>query len=336
MPREKPSTSGTPMLEPGTLWARVTKRTEHALRCGALQSIPTEYEFVEQGGINFLVRILHNLARKDEAKKKQDKVIATSGKEFNPFLPYEEDLFVADISDTHLCLLNKFNVIDHHLLIITRAFEDQETLLTLQDFEAMWACMAEFECLAFYNSGKTSGASQRHKHLQLVPLPLAPRETPTLPLSDKAKQQRQPQIPIEPKLATAKFESAIGTIPSFPFVHAFVRLDPLWTKSPLAAAEATLESYYTMLQAVGLQSGISMNPNKQPGAYNLLATREWMLIVPRSQECFETISVNSLGFAGALLVRSEKHLQILKNQSPMTVLRSVAVPAECHIDEERG
>ena len=34
----------------------------------------------------------------------------------NPFLPYEEDLYVCDLSPTHVCLLNKFNVVDHHFL----------------------------------------------------------------------------------------------------------------------------------------------------------------------------------------------------------------------------
>lgn len=299
------------MLEPGTLWASVTERTAHALRCGALQSIATEYEFVEQGSINFLVRILPNLIRKDEAKNKQDKESATSGNVFNPFLPYDEDLFVADISDTHVCLLNKFNVLDHHLLIVTREFEEQETLLTLQDFEAMWACMAEFEGLAFYNGGKTAGASQRHKHLQLLPLPLAPKG---------------PNIPIEPVLASASFQDAVGTTPDFPFVHAIARLDPGWVNSPLEAAEATLEYYYTMLRAVNLLGDAMVSGNRQCGAYNLLITRQWMLLVPRSFEHFESISVNSLGFAGTLAVRSKQQMKILKDHGPLTVLRSVAVP----------
>ncbi|NEP01015.1 MAG: hypothetical protein F6K58_20620 [Symploca sp. SIO2E9] len=59
-------------LEPGTLWAKLKDTTEHALSCGALESIPTEYEFVEDNGMSFLVRILSNLARKDKAKKKQE------------------------------------------------------------------------------------------------------------------------------------------------------------------------------------------------------------------------------------------------------------------------
>ncbi|MEH2468450.1 ATP adenylyltransferase family protein [Nostoc sp.] len=295
-------TQGKILLKPGTLWTSVKEQTEHALQCGALLSIPTEFESVEQDNVRFSVRILSNLNRKKAAKEKQEKQSATSGQEFNPFLPYEEDLFVADISDTHVCILNKFNVVDYHLLIITRAFEEQESLLTLEDFMAMWTCLADFDGLAFYNSGKTAGASQRHKHLQLVPLPLAPSG---------------PQIPIEPLLTSAQFQNS-NTIPKLSFVHAFAPLNSNWVQSPFTAAQATLEVYRTLLHAVGLDV-------KQSGAYNLLATREWMLIVPRSQEHFQSISVNSLGFAGALLVRNPAEMEILKAQGPMTILKNVAI-----------
>ncbi|MFN6487594.1 MULTISPECIES: phosphorylase [unclassified Nostoc] len=294
-------TQGKILLKPGTLWTSVKKQTEYALECGALLSIATEFEFVEQDNVRFLVRILSNLNRKKAADEKQKKQSATSGQEFNPFLPYEEDLFVADISDTHVCILNKFNVVDYHQLIITRGFEEQESLLTLEDFTAMWVCLADLDGLAFYNSSKTAGASQRHKHLQLVPLPLAPSGA---------------QIPIESLLTTKLQDSRV--IPGLPFLHAFAPLDPDWVESPFAAAQATLEVYRTLRQAVGLDPS-------QSGAYNLLATREWMLIVPRSQEHFHSISVNSLGFAGALLVRNAAEMEILKAQGPMTILKNVAV-----------
>ncbi|MEH2349591.1 MAG: phosphorylase [Nostoc sp.] len=294
---------GKILLKPGTLWTSVKERTNHALQCGALLSIPTEFEFVEQDGVRFLVRILSNLNRKKAAKEKQEKQSVLSGEEFNPFLPYEEDLFVADISDTHVCIFNKYNVVDYHLLIVTRAFEEQESLLNLEDFAAMWACLADFNGLAFYNSGKSAGASQRHKHLQLVPLPLASSGL---------------QIPIEPLLTAAQFQDSKATLTKLPFVHAFAPLNPDWMRSPFTAAEGTLEVYRTLLGTVGLDT-------RQCGAYNLLATREWMLIVPRRQEHFQSISVNSLGFAGALLVRNAAEMEILKAQGPMTILKNVAI-----------
>lgn len=298
----KPTDQGTIKLEQGTLWAKVLAVTQQALDGGALQPISTQGEIVEQNGLQFLVRVLPNLARKDQANQAPK----ADSKDFDPFLPYEEDLFVTDISDTHVCLLNKFNVIDHHLLIVTRAFEAQETWLTQQDFVALGTCMAEFEGLAFYNGGQTAGASQPHKHLQLVPLPLTPAGPP---------------VPIEPAIASVEFENGIGTIRQFPFLHAITELEPL--ESPLAAAEAMLERYHSLLRAVGLPA--KPGQVQQTGAYNLLATRRWLLIVPRSQEHFGSISVNALGFAGALLVRNQQQMQVLKDQGPLAVLKSVAI-----------
>jgi ATP adenylyltransferase len=298
MSQEKEIAPGKILLEPDRLWKSIKDQTQYALECGALLSIPTDFEFVEDNGVKFLVRILSNLLRKDTAKEQQKK-------KTNPFLPYEQDLFVADISQSHVCILNKFNVVDYHLLIITRAFEEQEKLLTLEDFTAMWACLAEFEGLAFYNGGKLAGASQPHKHLQMVPLPLTPSGL---------------QIPIEPLLTSAPFVDSVTTIPGLPFVHALGKLNP--RDSPYTAAVTTLELYHTLLSAVGLEA---LDDNRQSGAYNLLATREWMLIIPRSREDFHGISINSLGFAGALLVRNQEQMQIIKQYGPMNILKNVAL-----------
>ncbi len=296
------------LLKPGTLWARIKEQTQHGLECGALQSIQTDYEFVEENGVNFLVRVLSNLTRKDEAKNKQDKA-AKKGKDFNPFLPYEEDLFVADISPTHLCLLNKFNVVENHMLIVTREFEEQDNLLNYQDFQAMWACLREIDGLVFYNGGKIAGASQKHKHLQLVPTPLAPNQTES--------------IPIAPLFASAVFDGDVGRVPDLPFVNGFCRFDADLINSPNDAAKITFERYHKLLKAVDLLN--ENTENNDAIAYNFLATREWMFIVPRSREHFESISVNSLGFAGALLVRNQEQMQMLKVVSPMGILKQVGV-----------
>src|SRR5512135_268605 len=169
------------ILKQGTLSESLISATNHAISSGALFPIPTDYTFIEEVGIRFFVRVIASLSRKDEARQKQKQQI-NAGKSVNPFLPPEKDLMVADISDTHLAILNKFSVVEHHLLIVARHFENQDMLLTLTDFEALWACMSEYDALGFYNGGREAGASQQHKHLQLVPLPLAP-EGPLIPVS---------------------------------------------------------------------------------------------------------------------------------------------------------
>lgn len=302
-------TAGIRRFEPGTLRAKVQARTVHALECGALHPIPTHFELVEQGGVNFLIRIISNLARKAQAKADQQQASVAANTTHNPFLPYDEDLFVADISETHVCLLNKFNVLDHHMLMVTRFFQEQEFLLTACDFEALLVCLAEFEGLAFYNAGEAAGASQRHKHMQMVPLPLTAEVS---------------QLPIEPLLTTARFEGAMGFVPSLRFVHVLVRLEPEWLASPWKGAQELLQLYLKMLRTVG--SGVGAGRNTTiPGPYNLLATRQWIFLVPRSTECFEGISVNALGFAGGLLVKDDQQLNLLRTCGPMTALQHVAI-----------
>ena len=282
------------LLPPNTLKDKIKQTTEQAISTGALQSIPTDYETIAENGISFIVRILINLVRKDRAKKEKKQ-------DFNPFLPYEQDLFVAELTETHLCLLNKYNVVDNHLLIITRAFAEQETLLDLDDFTALWTSLAQVEGLAFYNAGKDAGASVKHKHLQLIP-------------TDKNLE-----LPIEPIIKKAN--SNTNNVPEFPFLHAFSQLNFNWQKSLHRSAEKTLAIYNKLLEGVNIYS---KEGNRQSHPYNFLMTREWMLIVPREREFYRSISINSLGFAGALLVRDREQLELVKEVSPLNILKAVA------------
>jgi ATP adenylyltransferase len=289
-------------LTAGTLWPLLVDASQHAIACGVLQPIRTRQMFMDDGGVRFVVRQVSSLERKAGQGQKQRDVTD------NPFLPYEKELFVADISPSHLALLNKFNVIEHHLLIVTRRFEEQEVLLTLADLHALWTCMIEFMALGFYNGGVVAGASQRHKHLQVVPLPLA---------------DEGPAVPIEPLLVDVSPGTTVTTLPGLPFTHAYTRLDPSLARDARHAADITLESYHALLHAVGLQA-LHPGEQRQSAPYNLLVTRDWMLLVPRSREYFQSVSVNALGFAGSLFVRNREEMCAINAAGPMTVLQQVA------------
>jgi ATP adenylyltransferase len=148
------------------LWERARRTSERALAAGALGPIDTEETRVEDGGIEFSLRVVSSLARKERAARSRPPTE-------DPFSPWEEALFVGAVGPDHALLLNKFPVFADHLLLVTRHFEDQEALLTEADFAALARCLDGTEALVFYNAGRVAGASQRHKHLQLVPVPLA-------------------------------------------------------------------------------------------------------------------------------------------------------------------
>lgn len=291
------------MVVRGSLWSLIQHASREALACGELQSIPTEYELVQDAGVRFIVRVVRALARKTNLLRPNRDRADTA----NPFLPYHPRMFVADISRTHVCLLNKYNVVDNHVLIVTRQFQHQETRLKVADFHALAACMTEVDGLGFYNSGSAAGASQPHKHLQLAPVPLAPEGL---------------AIPIEPLLETARFRQGIGRCAALDFAHALARIPSDAWRTIRGAARNLSDTYGTLLKTLGVDpEGKQGNPN----AYNLLVTRNWMLLVPRSQEFCGTVSLNALAFAGTLLVHDRKQLQELKRRGPMRALEDVAV-----------
>ena len=295
------------LLQRGSLGPAIAGRARHALACGAMQPIETTEDIITDAGVDFIVRRVSSLTRKDARTEHGERPGQTPA---NPFLPHEPDLFVADVSESHFALLNKFNVIEHHLLIVTRSFVHQETLLDVGDFEALAACMAEIDGLAFYNGGAVAGASQPHKHLQLAPLPLV---------------KTGPPVPIEPLFRPLGGKAGMLRVPLLTFCHAFAWMEHLSFEDVKGVARQMHALYRELLAAAGLRAVQTGGEARQSGPYNLLATRRWMLLVPRREERFDSIAVNALGFAGSLFVRDEAQLALLMRAGPMAVLRETAI-----------
>lgn len=295
-------TNPTPRFTPGTLWQTIVARSRSALACGALQPIATETRKLLDHGVSFDVHVVSSLVRKINDGQGRWPSGDAGERRANPFFPFEKDLFVAEISDTHLCLLNKYNVIDHHALIVTRAFEAQESRLTRADFDALWSCMSEFSSLGFYNSGQLAGASQPHKHLQIVPLPLSAR-TPDIATSTLFGHPIDIGTPIQ--------------LPRLPFAHAFVWLD----MGEKVISENLYLLYQELLASIAVDS-----TDPKPKPYNLLVTRRYMLLVPRRLERFEKVAVNALGFAGSFFVGRQESLDTIVRIGPMALLTQVSFP----------
>lgn len=283
--------------ESGSLWQRLKDQTAHGLSTGDLQPIKTEVEQIPDGDINFVTYVLASLSEKEKSRGQQGDV--------NPFSPYEQDLYVTDVTDTHLCLLNKFNVVNQHFLIVTREFESQDNWLNAADFEALTKCLSEVDGLAFYNGGEVAGSSQAHKHMQVVP-----------------RIDEMSSLPIEIALTKAKVSGGNRWSPLLPFRHAIAKFPP--QKAGLSGEVLTklyMSRYLMLLKAVGIDASDLKAPQTAP--YNMLCTRQWMILVPRSKESHNDISVNSLGFAGSLLVKNQAELTQLQEFGPLKLLREV-------------
>lgn len=289
----------TILLDEGTLFDRAARASQSAQEQGALVTIPTHLEFVEDDGALFALRVLRDRPRKEQA------TLEARAQGHNPFLPYDERLFVAEVSDTHVCLLNKFNVVADHLIFVTRAYESQDLPLTIADLAALWTGLREIDGLGFYNGGTLAGASQPHRHLQLVPGPLG--EPPA-------------RFPLEPLLRkSAPTAGRVARIPGFRFPHAAANVESL-AASPIEEAAPALRALYVRLL---LEMG---RDPERPGAYNFLLTREVALLVPRARESWKGISINALGFAGSLFARTRADVDAITAAGPFEVLEAVASP----------
>lgn len=278
---------------PGTgaaLMRRVEAVAAAARASGALQPIATRVEFLADSGIEYGLRVVEQLRR-----KRSDTRTAPA----NPFLPYDPALYVGHLPPRHVLLLNKYNVIEPHLLAVTETFEPQSAALDAGDFAAACALLGRLDGLVFYNGGRRAGASQPHKHLQWVPSALWPGAT---------------GLPVDAPIRRALDARSRPAVADLPFEHA------LSACGPVASASALHEAYVELLQRIG-------RAPRQPGTpcedYNLLLTRRWMMAVPRSREDWEGIGINALGFAGALLVRDEAQAALARSIGPSAILEAV-------------
>lgn len=288
-------------LEPADLLGAAREASQRARASGALVPLDTRVRPIEEAGVTFHVRVSPNVRHKEAAAQAEDRR--------DPFAPpYNHDLFVGHLSATHAVLLNKYNVLNDHLLLITRYWAEQASLLTPADCEALLRGLAGIDGLAFYNGGVEAGASQPHKHLQLVPLPLAP-DGPALPCGEL--------------LETSVFTGGVGQMALLPFHHAVLRMDPAWIDDPARHGHSLAQAIASLWRALGYDP----NGPDQPVPYNLLATRRWLWLVPRAHSGWDGLPVNALGYAGGLIARDQRAFDRLHEAGPMRLLTDCAIPA---------
>ncbi|MEH6628216.1 MAG: hypothetical protein V7739_17370 [Motiliproteus sp.] len=276
------------LLTAGTLMEKLIATTEQGIKSGALKTVHCETQLHYQAGIPFQIRVLSNTVDKARSLKRLN---LAGNVRTNPFLPYEADMFVTDITRNRIVLLNKFNVVKQHALIVSREFQHQQSPLGLEDFYALSVAMNEFPSLGFYNGGKEAGASQTHRHMQLVPIECLGGD-----------------LPINPQVLN-------DIKPGFVY-----RLISNLSSDPGCRSEQLSNFYKQCLQELDLREGDKVGP------FNMLVYKTWGMIVPRSQGEVEGIAINSLGYAGAFLAKDDTQLQRIKDIGCLQLLMQAGVP----------
>jgi ATP adenylyltransferase len=256
-----------------------------AKEAGDLEFTTTKVVIVD----NFELRLIESLSQKPKLNQSSSP---------NPFLKPSPALYIRQVGK-HNLLFNKYCIVKHHLILSSVEFESQFTLLDSFDFEAAFQVMDAYgPHLCFYNCGVNSGASILHKHIQMIP----GGNCPLLPLLKDG---------------------------GLPFVY---RLQSISAQCTMLDIQLLLNCMLRDCIAeirVAKYSNFDNNASctREPDffiSYNVLFTREWIFVAPRTKSDFESVNVNALGFAGFMLVKSEDSLQLVRQAGPLSILSRVA------------
>lgn len=312
--------------------------------------------------LQFQLRFAPSLAQKPRPPKAEGAEGASEGGSQSaaatsarpPYDPFESPspglLVLSLVGSAHRLVLNKFAICRDHAILTTAAFRPQNHLLAADDLAAAYACVesyhaaaagsaeSEEELFVFYNSGVHSGASQPHRHLQMLPV---------------ARMREDVDVDVDGGcddtwgvLADRLVGAAAAA--EVPFYVAAAPVRPGGSPETVPSAEALhalyLRLYRQACVAAGLPApdGLVEEQGLVPArlSYNLALTRTTMALCPRRAEGgvvvaldgthAGTLSLNGTVLAGTALVKNEAEWTALR-QDPSQLARilcQIGLPLE--------
>ncbi|KAI0732070.1 ATP adenylyltransferase-domain-containing protein [Fomitopsis betulina] len=324
-------------LTPVEVIARIPESFDKAQAAGDLLFFPSTIYKHTECDVDFEIRLCPALQQKpqlptphfsDESKLPSEKP--------DPFAPpYTPTLYLGDIKDEeegleYVVLFNKYAVVKHHILLVTKEYQSQTSPLRPPDLVQTYRLLiaahrAGRRFVAFYNCGILSGASQPHKHLQLIPV-----------------DDDGPPIESLARKAKIDFPNRAFTLNSLPYANHVRRLPTSLTSAAYDDLERELSTAFLSLLDLVIAT-VRHDPDYPSGtpSYNFILTLEHMHLIPRKkenhilEETGEALSVNSLGYTGMVLVKSEVELDVVRRAGIGRILRDVGVESvhEILVDE---
>lgn len=241
-------------------------------------------------------------------------------------------------------MLNKFAIVPEHFILVTSTFKAQTHVLEKADLEATLACIAAYEAArreegesghrdgelgggdglyAFFNCGNHSGASQPHRHIQMLPIARMKDglddDSPWSVLADRLTSSKAP---------FQTFAEKIDLEISSEELHAaYLRL----YREACRAVEAHLGE--------DSKVGEATEDGEARISYNMAMTKDTIVILPRLAEggkilgadgsSLGDLALNGTVLAGTALAKNELEWHAL-HKDPKgfeSVLRSIGIPS---------
>ncbi|WRT63522.1 uncharacterized protein IL334_000427 [Kwoniella shivajii] len=254
--------------------------------------------------------------------RKRIKTEQNSEEPFKP--PYVEELF-----------LNKYSLLPEHILLCPPVYQPQSLPPTPPQIALAYNILLSAsrhptrprKLLGFYNGGEGAGASQKWRHLQFVECPGG-------------------RAPIEDWVQGVQFprpDQAI-ILPSVPYLHIIHPL-PSPHSIPYPLTSETNEQLIDILAPAMMKmfdlafDALRNGGGNRDGGWNLVITLDHLHLIPRSLPSFplpsphQPLELNSLGYAGMMLVKSQEEQETLVASTEdrgglMYVLEKCGVPRQ--------
>ncbi|KAI0330995.1 hypothetical protein GY45DRAFT_1249770 [Cubamyces sp. BRFM 1775] len=324
--------------------AKLPEAFDKARASGDLLFFPSSVHTHTEHDVEFQIRLCPALQNKPRLPTPDFSEDAPTAKEqekkrHDPFAPpYVPNLYLGEVRDEaegneYVILFNKYSVVPHHILMVTKDFQSQTSPLMPPDLVQAYlflvaAKKAGRKFFAFYNCGDLSGASQPHKHLQLIPI-----------------EDDGPPVEKLARAAKIEHEERPFALSQLPYANHVRRLPSSLASASPATLEPALAHAFLALLDLAI-STVRHDGTYPPGppSYNVVLTLEHVHVVPRRREAHtlartgEALSVNALGFAGMLLVKSARELEAVREEGVGNILRGVGLESvhEVQVDEHKA
>lgn len=221
--------------------------------------------------------------------------------------------------------MNKFAVVPEHSILVTSQFKPQTHLLEAVDVDAAYACVQAYhnvsqELYVFFNSGEHSGASQPHRHLQLLPVERMKDGLENIEhgaewaiLADKVCGQENP----------------------LPFT---IFTSPIHAEMSAQERHSTYLSLYKRAVRAAAPHVVAATEGEAQISYNFAMTNTTMALCPRTAEGMRikdeegneigSVALNGTVLAGTVLVKNKAEWDTLKASNTILsdVLGAIGVP----------
>ena len=266
-------------------WEKALNQTRLAIDNESLFPLKTDIITTDLYEKNdFIIRQL------DTSKFNKKKIY---GPKQNPFCPWEKILEIDKIGKNHQLILNKYPVQKGHILLITNSWKPQNGWLDINDWKAIKEVNNDTNGLWFFNSSPIAGASQPHRHFQLLRRSEGELSCPREKWFLEMNINKDTNNILKRNIIVSKFNFLENSLSLF-------------------------ELYLELAKKLGL--GTPVNDRKPRYSYNILITNRWISIIKRSNDHIHGFSINGLGFAGYLLVTDKSDINYLRKFGPEKLL----------------